>query len=150
MSKLPDGYWTLIDEAFDKVSIYDGHEVYAKQASVYPEHVRHLLAAHWCQSEICNGGFNQFFSNSTGVLAVEAVHGMRAIGLTEIATLLEKGLARFGQPYPTDAAVRNKKLRGGLFSKKVNCEDLNDEFYRLLEQAGGFAKCATTYAERFV
>ncbi|WP_369973953.1 DUF4375 domain-containing protein [Polaromonas sp. SP1] len=32
---------------------------------------RHLFAVHWCQSEICNGGFMQFFANSTGVLAPE-------------------------------------------------------------------------------
>lgn len=148
MARLPDGYWTLIEEAFDKVSVHDGHAVFAKQAHEYPEHVRHLLAAHWCQSEVCNGGFNQFFGNSTGVLAQETVLGFRAIGLGEVAAHVQKGVDRFGNQYPTDRSARLRKLKGGLFSRKIDCSDLDDRFYELLEQAGGFDERANSYAEQ--
>ncbi|WP_164468170.1 DMP19 family protein [Caulobacter vibrioides] len=43
--------------------------------SAVPTPSKHLLATHWLQSEVHNGGFSQFFSNSTGVLAPEAVAG---------------------------------------------------------------------------
>jgi hypothetical protein len=60
MSTTSIDYWSVMEPAFEAVSIYDGHRVYAEQVAKFPPHVRNLLAAHWCQSEVCNGGLNQF------------------------------------------------------------------------------------------
>lgn len=150
MSKLPDGYWSLLEDAFDKVSIYNGHQTFIAQAAVYPEHIRHLLAAHWCQSEICNGGFTQFFANSTGMLAKEAAVGMRAMDAVDLAVLIEQAVSRFGPTFPTDREARNKALHGGLFKKAIDCRDLDNPFFESLDRAGGFDQIATRYAERFV
>lgn len=146
MSKLPDGYWTLIDEAFDKVSIYDGHEVYSKQISAYPEHVRHLLAAHWCQSEIFNGGFDQFFRNPTGVLAPEAEVGFRAIGMPKAAGLVATAISRFGPVYPRDREERNNAMASlpndgsPAFLGLGRCfGDLDDPFYECTDDLFSFA-----------
>src|SRR5262249_18955172 len=72
--------------------------------------VGHLFAAHWCMSEICNGGFHQFFSNSTGVLAPEALEGIQAMGLTAWADTLAEGMRVFGTPYPRDREERREML----------------------------------------
>src|SRR5262249_40500524 len=70
----------------------------------------HLFASHWCQSEVRNGGFHQFFSNSTGILAPEAAAGFRAIGLEACASLLEEAMKHFGSPYPREREVRSENL----------------------------------------
>ena len=75
-SKPPDSYWRLLEPIWDSVSIYDGPKTFLRQYRRLPRAVGHLFAAHWCQSEICNGGFHQFFGNSTGVLAPEAMEAM--------------------------------------------------------------------------
>ena len=68
-------YFDLIEPIWEQVSIYDGEAVFLRQFGAIAERQKHVLAAHWCQSEVCNGGFLQFFHNSTGVLCPEAVTG---------------------------------------------------------------------------
>jgi len=46
-----------------------------------PLGIQHLYCGHRCQSEVTNGGLYQFFSNTTGLLAPEALFGFREIGL---------------------------------------------------------------------
>jgi hypothetical protein len=77
--------------------------------SIRPE-IGHLYAGHWCQSEVCNGGLLQFFSNTTGLLAPEAVDGFRAIGATVWAEVLAEAMELFGNPYPRVREVRQQFL----------------------------------------
>jgi hypothetical protein len=78
-----DRYSSAIEPYWREVSIYDGPSVLARDLGRVPEAIGHLLSAHWCYSEVCNGGFHQFFYNPTGVLAPEAVTGFRAIGMVD-------------------------------------------------------------------
>jgi len=63
----------------------DSPEDYERTIKEVPEHVAFLYSAYFCQFEVCNGGFSQFFSNSTGVLAPEAVEAFKAIGQPGVA-----------------------------------------------------------------
>ena len=56
---------------------------------------RAIHAVHRCAGEVANGGFWQYFGNSTGILAYEAVRGFQLVGALEYAELLEKAIARF-------------------------------------------------------
>ena len=99
-------YWSVIEPIWDSISIYDGPEVFLLQFGKVSSEVGNLFASHWCQSEVCNGGFDQFFYNSTGVLAPEAAKGFQAIGLCDLAELVRKAMSIFGDPYPRDRGVR--------------------------------------------
>jgi hypothetical protein len=103
--------WHAIEPYWKVVSIYDGSITFLEGFERLPEPVRHLYAARWCDQEVCNGGFRQFFSNSTGVLAPEAIEGYRKIGLTECADLVEAAVGKFGELYPRDRAARQAALR---------------------------------------
>ena len=70
-------YWSLVEPISDKIEIYEGPEEFACAFAGVPRPAGLLFAAHFCQSEVCNGGFDQFFSNSTGVLAPEAIEGSK-------------------------------------------------------------------------
>ena len=102
--------WRVIEPHCDAVSIYDGPLVFLDGFERLPQPARHLYPVWWCDAEVCNGGFCQFFSNSTGVLAPEAAEGFRAVGLAECAVLVEAAIAMFDDPYPRDRAARRAAL----------------------------------------
>ena len=103
-------YWRLIEPFADAISIYDGPTIFLEHYRKVPIKVGLLFAAHWCQSEVCNGGFHQFFSNSTGVLGPEALDAFQAMGLKEWAALLEEAMRFFGSPYPREREKRRALL----------------------------------------
>src|ERR1700724_4631038 len=104
------GYWSIVKPRWDAINISGGPEVFAQTFGSAPRASGLLFAAHFCQSEICNGGFHQFFWNSTGVLAPEAVEGFREIGQAQVAAVIEKGMSLFGSVYPRDRKERQTRL----------------------------------------
>ena len=105
-----EAYWQVLSPYWEQVDIYSGGDVFLRTFANVPEPAGHLLALHWCQSEVCNGGFHQFFGNPTGVLAPEAAQGFRAIGMSAIAEILERAMAVFGTPYPRAQETRRQFL----------------------------------------
>lgn len=103
-------YWSLVEPVWRSIRIYDGPEAFLRQFRAVRPEVGHLFAAHWCQSEVRNGGLHQFFSNSTGVLAPEALEGFRAVGVEEWAEILAEAMRFFGKPYPRELADRQEIL----------------------------------------
>ena len=145
-----DKYWSVIEPVWEKVSIYDGEGIFLTQFSEIPEKTGHLLAAHWCQSEVRNGGFYQLFFNSTGVLAPEAVVGFRIIGLPKSSSIILQAMQRLGEKYSRRRDKRNAQL--SLLEQQESIDDpfrdLDTVFFELLrEEGGGFEVAADRYAE---
>ena len=103
-------YFDLIDPVWEKVSIYDGASVFLRDYAAITERQKHVLTTHWCLSEVCNGGFQQFFYNGTGVLCPEAVIGFEAIGMPKTAEVVRQAMDRFKAPYPRDRGERQAAL----------------------------------------
>ncbi|QEL14877.1 DMP19 family protein [Limnoglobus roseus] len=103
-------YWSVVKPIWGAISICDGPDEFLQQFRLVPPATGHLFAAHWCQSEVRNGGLRQFFSNSTGVLAPEALVGFRAIGLAEWYDVLAEAMRFFGNPYPRNQSIRRRLL----------------------------------------
>lgn len=143
----------MVKPVWESISIYDGPDVFLEQFAQAPVASRILFAAHWCQSEVRNGGLHQFFSNSTGVLAPEAILAFKEIGLLSLALVVQEASAWFGPIYPREREIRAEVL--DTFEKE-NPEDwdpftaLDKEFFQLLDtENGGFAEAAGRYAARF-
>src|SRR5690348_17530688 len=129
---------------WDAINIYDGPEVFLTILNHVSREAGLLFAAYFCQSEVCNGGFYQFFFNSTGVLAPEAADGFTAIGQVQVANLLRQAMAMFGSPYTREREARHAAL--DLFPPG-RFEELDEKFFALLEsEAGGFEAAADRYA----
>ena len=145
------GYWDLIEPIWEAVSIYDGGDIFLQQYNSSPEASRNLLAAHWTQSEVRNGGFGQYFSNSTGVLAPEAVVAFRSLGMPKSAAVLEQAMAFFDSPFPRERDEREEALEAA-FEASVNDDydpfnGIDDSFFDLLDtENGGFEAAADRYA----
>jgi hypothetical protein len=59
--------WRLVEPVWGRINIIaEPCEFLSQFRQVRPE-VGHLFAFYWCLAEACNGGFHQFFFNSTGV-----------------------------------------------------------------------------------
>lgn len=144
-------YLQLVKPHWERVSTCAGADSFLREFSLTPEAPRNLLAAAWCQSEVCNGGFNQFFWNNTGVLAPEAAHGFEAIGMPALAALVRRAAAFFGPRYIRDRDRRIELLK--LYEEANPAtpdpfDSINEEFYRLLrEESGGWELATDRYAE---
>ena len=102
--------------------------------------------AHFWQSEVCNGGFDQFFSNSTGVLAPEALEGFTVIGQAQIVSLLAQAMSLLGSPYIRERGARQAAL--DLVDTK-SLEELDERFFALIQtEAGGFEIAADNHVTR--
>jgi Domain of unknown function (DUF4375) len=131
------------------VRIYDEPDIFLNQFNALKPQVGHLFAAHWCQSEVRNGGFHQFFYNPTGVLAPEALAGFRAMGLDEWAEVLEQAMQRLPGPYQRDREMRIKVLERVTGDQEAAAvfRDLDKRFYAWLKpEAGRYEKIADEYA----
>jgi len=140
--------WWALAKAFWTVSIYDGPEVFQAGLSQHPLEVQNLLAVHWCMSEVCNGGLDQFFFNSTGVLAPEAVRGFQAIGMDELSECLAQAMGLLGTTYPRDSTERDEAMEK-LYDHQNGAVELWDQLdNRFFEKVDDCAVAADAYAAK--
>jgi hypothetical protein len=154
-----EAYWKAIDTIWDEINI-DSVESFQRTFQNVPSELGLVYAAHFCQSEVCNGGFTQFFWNSTGVLAPEAVEGFVAIGQVKVADVVRRAMSMLGAPYLRDRAARWLTLDG--LAPATDQEPgsaghagyrnidlfgpLEKDFYSLLRtDGGGFENAADEY-----
>jgi hypothetical protein len=79
--KLIEPFWIPLNESWD-----DDPRAFLALFRQVPVAVGHLYASHWCQSEVCNGGLHQFFYNTTGLVAPEALAGPSWLQSTRLVT----------------------------------------------------------------
>ena len=77
-----------------------------------------------------NGGFSQFFYNSSGNFSNELVKAFTAIGANATAAICQKAVAAFGRDIPVDRDERQEML-DELESEEINeiLEECDDAFY---------------------
>jgi hypothetical protein len=92
---------------------------------------RHLVAFGWLRAEINNGGFSQYFFNSSGDAAPDAMAAAAAMGATEVAALLGRAIALLGDPYPLDQASRQQRLEELEDTAEEPFETLDQDYYQL-------------------
>ncbi len=97
---------------------------------------RALYALRWTVWEVSNGGFHQYFWNSTGYLAPEAIEGAELLGAQRYAEVIRHAAAIF----PDEATLRDIDRRqeildgdgdDGPLTKRL--AELDEAFYRLLD-----------------
>lgn len=112
----------IIDPVWWSVSIY-GLEKYEDDLSRFTQAQRLILALFWYDGEVCNGGHDQFLSNSTGIVWKDALAGFRLIGADECAEILENVVAKCGGDIPLDRQKRNDLL------EKITKDPENEDKY---------------------
>jgi Domain of unknown function (DUF4375) len=129
-----EGYWSLVEPLWDQLNeAWDvGPEEFIRRFTSTRSGARHLYAAHWCISEVENGGLFQFFWNSTGILAPEAKEGFTVVGLGNLARILEEAMRHFGEPYLRERKDRLASLPNWPQHERTAWDpfhELDDRFY---------------------
>jgi hypothetical protein len=91
---------------------------------------RFVYALQAMSREVNNGGWSQFFFNSSGHLAFDLVPALEAMGSKENLSIARRALQRFGKPKSLTDEDRAKHLEKLTKDGEENpWDDLEDEFY---------------------
>ncbi|GAB5496317.1 MAG: hypothetical protein Phyf2KO_13970 [Phycisphaerales bacterium] len=91
---------SIMDELAELSPEYDALDLLSE-----PRRVIHVVDS--LVADVNNGGFDQYFLNSSGNGAAMAPEGFRSIGMPEIAAVIEKANAVFGE---TPSMLRHKRV----------------------------------------
>ena len=126
-----DDYFAVIEPVFLFVSIYDGPQRYEEDLANFSTEQRLVLAYHWYLSEVNNGGHDQFYYNSTGIVWPDALKAFRELGHSEVVAIINASVNRLGGNPSLDREKRQEQLE----QLKPNFEDLDQQLFRLEERA---------------
>lgn len=146
-------YWDLIEPYYEALELSKAPATVLRQLGSMPKPSANLLSAHLCQEEVLNGGFMQFFANSSGVLAPDAASAFRAMELVQWAEIVEGALRFFGPEYPRARKIRQSALPTRPPGKKAAEWDpfygLDSQFYALLKaDDAAWERAANEYASK--
>ncbi len=93
-----------------------------------PDHM--IWNIDWMETEINNGGFHQYFFNSTGDHSADTARQLRLIGAVKTAELIERGRALFPGGKPAiDLDERRKQLEPFTLDQHEQLRALEEAFY---------------------
>jgi len=122
--------WLVVAEIWKWADFYEAYAPFKQQMAELTKGQRAIYATLWCDAEVDNGGFHQFFGNSTGMLGPDAVEGFRLIGMEESAKAVEAAIAwaKF-DPYPRERKERQERLPDYRSNKDHWYKNLGEPFY---------------------
>lgn len=109
----------VLEPMYDLVDLSDG-AAYERSMQPFTRPMRLLFAVDSYMAEVYNGGHDQFFFNSTGVVWKDALEGLEAIGSKEAYAILRRVISRFTCEIPDDADARRDmmdEIEDGLFDE---------------------------------
>ena len=99
--QIDDGdFQAIVTPLWWEVSIYDGETEMYDSLDRFTDPQKYVWAIQWYYSEVENGGHDQFFYNDTGIVWELALEGLRVIGCSTFAAILEEAVQRIGG-YPS-------------------------------------------------
>ena len=124
--QIDDGdFQAIVTPLWWEVSIYDGETEMYDSLDRFTDPQKYVWAIQWYYSEVENGGHDQFFYNDTGIVWELALEGLRVIGCSTFAAILEEAVQRIGG-YPSkdrEARWHEMSMHNADFS------DLDMKFY---------------------
>lgn len=119
----------VIEPLWYTVSIYGDEATYNADLQKFSLPQRYIFAIQWYFAEVYNGGHDQFFFNSTGIVWKDALEGFKVIGMTECAEILSEAARRMGGSPSFDREERWEQQE----RYEAEFDDLDDRLYSLDE-----------------
>lgn len=146
-----NNYQSAIAQVLEKINIDGDAEDYLRSLGQVRPELGMLFAAHVCQIEVRDGGFEEFFFTNAGVVAPEAAQGFAAMGQEPLARLVNAAMKKFGEPYPRERLDRVAILDDMDGETAEALMALEEDFCALLEEEqGSFEAAADRYAAAFL
>jgi len=122
-----DDVFVVIEPVYWGVNIYGSLQEYEASLKSFSRPQRLLVALHWYIAEVNNGGHDQFYSNSTGIVWPDALAAFEEIGVPDGAEIIRESARRLGGLPSRERDERNRQLE----QLEPNFEDLDTRFYAL-------------------
>lgn len=119
--------WEVVEPMWWSVSVYDGPAQYERDLRRFSREQRYLFACLCYLGEVNNGGHDQFYANSVGIVWRDALAGFRAFEEHEVAEILAESARRMGG---APSLVRRERLDAQL-RLRPDFRDLDERLYRL-------------------
>jgi hypothetical protein len=132
--------YEIIDPVWWMGNIYEGEQKYTQSLAPFSREQRLLFAVAWYVAEVNNGGHDQFYSNSTGIVWKDALAGFKELGVGEAAAIIQESAARMGGLPSMDRDTRQKQLD----TYEPDFSDLDTRFYAL-EETGNINEAMRQY-----
>ena len=136
---------------YEQFNFHEGRKMWENSIKDIPLKAIHLFSIHWLHLEVYNGGFWQYFYNSTSTSYPEAKQGFEAIGMPEVAKIVETAAEKLGNPYPFEKELREEIV--GPPTQRMDFGGLDNDFYELADtdkifrRTPKFVPFAEKYAE---
>ena len=111
--KFQPDLWSVDDDNVIVMYFFGNIELkckYGKDMESLNSRERTFYVAQTLETEVNNGGFLQFFYNSSGCLGPEIVSAFKNIGAHRTANICRKALEIMGDEVPMDLQARREKL----------------------------------------
>ncbi len=105
-----DDPMAIIDPVWWTATIYDGEKKYNESLKSFSKEQRNVYALLWYLAEVVNGGHDQFYFNSTGIVWKDALLGSEALGLDEVAEIIAESVSKIGGEPSLDRTIRQEQL----------------------------------------
>jgi len=117
----------IISPLWFSVSIYDGEYKYNQDLKPFSLPQRYIFAIEWYIAEVNNGGHDQFYFNSTGIVWKDALKGFEEIKHTKAHNILKESIQRFDETPSMDRSARQNQLD----KHNPDFSDLDSNFYMI-------------------
>jgi len=117
--------YEVINPIWWTASFYDDLASYEESLRGFSKQQRHVWAVLWYCSEVHNGGHDQFFDNSTGVVWPDALEGLIAIERSDLLDILMRAVARFSLSPSREGEERREQMS----RDRVTFDELDPEFW---------------------
>ncbi|QKS44948.1 DMP19 family protein [Paenibacillus cellulosilyticus] len=117
----------IIEPLWWSVNIYDGDDQYYSNLSRFSKRQQQVFAIEWYLAEVNNGGHDQFYYNSTGIVWEEALNGFKEMELIEFFELIKESTIRLGGTPSKDRELRQEQLD----KYKPYFGDLDEKLYEI-------------------
>gem|GEM_PF-427706 len=117
----------ILDPVWWSADIYGTVVDYERCLQPFSREQRLMYALLWYRAEVDNGGHDQFFFNSTGIVFPDALSAFRELDLTEGVSILAEAARRMGGTPARDRVQRQRQLE----SLGPQFDDLDSRFYAL-------------------
>ncbi len=138
----------VIDPIRPYVNVSGSYEDYLKDMSQFSMEQRHILSINLYISEVYADGHYGFFTDSAGMVYLDAIEGLKAIGAEKYALILEKAVSEFdGINHP----LFNLKQRVDIINESgLDFEKADDAIYSLDEYSEIIAEMQMVYIRSHV
>ena len=123
--------WDVIEPMWDELGTPYEQDDRLQSAATAGQ--RALYALHWTNSEVCNGGFHQYFANPTGMLTAEAIAGAYLVGAAGYGEAIERAASVFGPSVPPTQDERQGRLARLTVDETQLLNASDEKWYELLQ-----------------